>query len=71
MTVLLEKGRQLSLQVKQVSHGSPASFVRLLHSLAFVGIHAPLGCGFSGFRFATGGAAVGEGGLIGPPFELF
>src|SRR5271154_1644616 len=59
------------LAVEEVTHRRSASFVGLLQSLAFLGIHTRLRFGIRVLGFAAGGAAVGEAGLVGLQLKLF
>ena len=52
-------------------HRFSASFVRFCQSFALIGVHAPLGCGPIGLRFAACRAAVGKTGLPRLQLELF
>jgi len=56
--------------IKKLAHRLPASFVRVRHSLALIGVHAGLGCGLIRFRIAARGAAIRKAGFVWLQFEL-
>lgn len=59
------------LAIEEVAHRVSPRFIRFFHGLAFVGVHAFLGLGSSGFGFAAFRTAVGKARFIGFQLEFF
>ena len=59
------------LAIKKFAHRLPTGLIYVSFILAFVGVHAALGCGFSAFRGAARRTTVGKTGLVRLQFKLF